>query len=449
MKVLRIATVLAIAAAFFAFSVAGSAFAAATTFSTGFQIQNLSSSTANITVSFYASGSGTATTSFQDTISPNGQKTYASLSQVQGLPAGFSGGAVISSDQQVAALVNIIGDGNFNNGASYSCSSQGATSVSLPLLFKNSFNFNSFFNVQNTSSTTVAHVTITYSAGSPETKDIQPNSSERFDQASNSSLPSGFNGSAVVTSDQPVSVAVLENGPTTMLSYNGFASTSTAPIFPLINANNFGFITGISLQNAGTQATNVTVSYTPSQAGTACTETQTIQPKGTGFFALTAFAQSNQGEDCANGATFIGSGKVTTNSANQPLVGVVNQLNSKSNKGGAYNSVDANDGTATVIFPIIQDRLFNYFTGFSIVNVGSVATDISCSYSNTSVKQSTTGLAPGATFTAQQVNQIAANYNGSGVCTATAANAKIIGVLNQVNTKASTDAFFVSNGINS
>jgi len=450
MKAFRLAAALVMALAMVLVAGPRSTFAA-TTYSTGFQVQNLSSSVATVSIAFYAQGSSTASATVSTTIQPNAAATYATLPS--SVTAGFTGGAVISSDQSVAAVVNVIANGNFNYGASYSGVSAGATTVQLPLLFKSYFNFNSFFNVQNTGSS-AASVSITYSGGglaSPLTQGpvtIQPGSSTAFDQATNASLPAGFNGSAVITSDQPVAAAVVEVGPTTLLSYNGFTTSSTAPVFPLINTNNFGYQTGISLQNAGTSATAVTVSYSPSATGTACTETQTIPAKGTAFFAINAFVKTIAGENCADGVRFVGSAKVTANTASQPLVGIVNQLNSTGNKGGSYNGANPSEATATVVFPIIQDRFFGYFTGFSITNVGSVATPITCSFSNTAVTQTVASLAPGATFTTNQSNVIASGYNGSGRCTASANGAAIVGVLNQLNSSASTDAFFVSNGIN-
>lgn len=444
MKVFRIAAALVMALALLVVAGPSSTFAASS-YSTGFQIQNLSSATANVTIAFYPQGSATASATVNTTINANSSTTYATLPA--GVAAGFTGGAVISSDQNVASLVNVIADGNFNYGASYSGVTAGGTSVTLPLLFKAASGFNTFFNVQNTGSA-LANVTINYSNGASETAQIQPGSSTQFNQASNANLPNAFVGSAIITSDQPVAAAVVQAGPTTLLSYNGFSTTSLDPIFPLINANNSGFITGISLQNTGSTATNVTVSYTPSAAGAACTETQTIAAKSTAIFALNAFASTVAGETCANGAVFVGSGKVTANSASQPLVGIVNQLNQKTNKGGSYNGASTAEATSTVVFPIIQDRFFNYFTGFSIVNVGDAATPVSCTFSGSAVTQSTASLAPGATFTQIQQGAIAANYNGAGTCTASAAGAKIVGVLNQVNPGAATDAFFVSNGVN-
>lgn len=444
MKALRLAAGLIMALALLVVAGPKSSFAAGT-YSTGFQIQNLSGTTANVTITFYPQGSASGT-AVNTTVAANGAKTYATLPDT--VAAGFSGGAVISSDQNVASIVNVAQslNGSFNSGASYSGVSAGSKAVQLPVIFHNWFGFNSLFNVQNTGAT-AAHVTITYSNGATDTATILPGSSTQFDQTGSTKLGDKFFGSAVVSSDVEVAVAALEQGPTTLLSYNGFNTTSTAPVFPLINTNNFGYVTNIGLQNTGNASTNVTVSYTPSSAGTACTETLTIPAKSSVAFGG-GFQNTVGGENCANGATFVGSAKVTANTGNQPLVGVVNQLNQTANKGGSYNGINPAEGTSKVVFPIINDRNFGYNTGFSIMNVGSVATKVSCAFTGTAVKQEIASLAPGGTWTIQQQNQIADKYNGSGTCTATAANAKIVGVLNQVNGTVTTDAFFVSNGVN-
>jgi len=158
---LRIAAALVVALAAVMVGGPSSTFAA-NTYSTGFQIQNLSNATANVTIAFYPQGSATATASVPTTIGPNAAATYATLPAA--VAAGFSGGAVISSDQSVASIVNVIANGNVAYGASYTGVTAGAKTVLLPLLFKASFGFNTFFSIQNTSSTP-ASVSITYSGG--------------------------------------------------------------------------------------------------------------------------------------------------------------------------------------------------------------------------------------------------------------------------------------------
>ena len=79
---------------------------------------------------------------------------------------------------------------------------------------------------------------------------------------------------------------------------------------PLVAANNFGFHTGVQIQNQGTTATEVVVSYTPVGPGngTACTETKTVQPAGAEIFMLYAFSLSGSTtSDCVFGEFFNGS----------------------------------------------------------------------------------------------------------------------------------------------
>jgi hypothetical protein len=425
-------------------------------FSVGTQVQNLASTNAEVTITWY-NPDGTVAAEATDTIPANGSITYAPLDQFTTVPpTGFPGLAVISSSEQVAAIVNLVSpDISLSfGGAAYIGVGSGARSVSLPLLFKNFGGFNTFFYIQNVSATR-ANVTITYRGQGitgtvQETAAIEPNTVRRFDQNANSQLPSNFFGSAIIESDQDIAAAVVQVGPTTVLAYNGFTEATTTPYFPLINANNSGFITGISVQNTGMSDTDVTVSYSPSPgiAGNspACTETKTVPANGgTAIFAVDAFHSGQPGENCADGGLFVGSARVTTNSTNQPLVAVVNQLNPTTNKAGAYAAFNPTGASSTVVFPLIQDRIGGYFTGFSIVNVGSTATTVTCTYSNSSVIQSET-LEPGETFTAVQNNAIADGYNGSGTCQASGSG-RIIGIANQVDISGSADTFFVYEGV--
>lgn len=460
-----------LAGALLAASLPGSVGAQTKTFSSGFQIQNLTSTEATISMAFYPADTATPSDTVPGTVPASGSATYATLPDA--VDSGFSGSAVISSDQRIAAIVNLVSPslGSLVGGTAgalgeaYIGVTGGAQQVALPLLFKNASGFSTFFSVQNVGQTETT-VTVTYSGGGlsstvSEDATIAPGSSHRFDQSANTSLPNGFNGSAIVESTaSDVAAVVTQVGSTTALVYNGFASGSNLPVFPLVNANNAGYITGIALQNIGDQETTVTVQYTPSTSGTACTEELTIAPNGgTQFFAINAFANNNNGDDCANGTTFVGSARVITNSASQPLVGIVNQLNvaagTSGNKGGSYSSFDAAAATDTVVFPLVQDRVAGFFTGLSIVNLGSTAVTIECSFSNTQVTQtSPQPIAQYGTYTPVQVGNLADGYNGSGTCTAVdgsgnpVAGAQIIGIANQVRLSPAVDAFFVYEGTN-
>jgi hypothetical protein len=408
--------------------------AQAFTYTSGFQVQNLATGDATIVISFVNQDGSTEAT-VNDTVLGSGSKTYFPLSAV---PDGFNGSVVISSDEPVAAITNVIGD-NFSAAAAYEAVSQGSTTVLLPLLMQNNSGFNTWYNVQNTGSAT-ATVNVAYSDGSNVGPiSIEPGASQTFIQATETHSQAVFSG--VVTSDQPVAASVIEESSTVMFAYSGFNGGSVDPVLPLINANNSGYITGIQIQNAGGSDTDVTVSYTPSFAGTACTETQTVPAGESMTFALFAFA-SGANSDCVAGATFVGSAQVTTNSASQDLVAITNQLRPGVN-GEAYSGFDPAAAGTTSVMPLIMDRNSGYYTGFNVQNVGSTDTDVTCTFTGTTYQVNAT-LAAGEAATAIQNNNVANAYVGSGTCTST--GEPIVTIVNELGPSLTADQLLVYDG---
>jgi hypothetical protein len=403
-------------------------------YNSGFQVQNLTSEEATIQIVFYNQDGSEAAT-VPDTIAADDSNTYFPLNAVSD---GFNGSVVISSDKDIRAIANVLGDG-LDYGASYSGFTEGSTTVSLPLLMKENSGFTTWFNVQNAGSA-ATDVTITYDDGVTNScTGLQPGAACTLDQGDEAHA-TGWVGSATVTADEPVVVSVMEVGATTLFGYSGFTGGSSDVAMPLINANNSGYVTGVQIQNMSGSSTNVTVSYTPSVAGTACEETQTIAANSSATFALNAFT-TGANSDCAAGATFVGSARVTNNSAGASLVAIVNQLNLGANKGAAYEGFDPDSATNSVVMPLIMDRNSGYFTGFSVANVGGGSATVNCSFSGTSVTESAT-LAAGEALAAIQSGAIADGYVGSATCTA-GSGAQIIGVVNELNTGLSGDAFLV------
>jgi len=408
----------------------------------GIQVANLSNAVATVVLTAFRESDGAQDGSpLQDTIPVNGSKTFFPITNVS---VGFKGSFVISSNQNIAAISNILSS-DYSAGASYVGRSAGSTTVLLPLLNKNNSGYTTWFSVQNTSPSTAANITIDYSSNVANvTAVIPPNASKTFYQDSESHNQPVF--AATITSDQPIVASAIQESSQVMFAYTGFASGVTEPVFPLINANNSGYVSGVQIQNAGNTATTVTLSYTPSPGannGSACTETQTIQPGASNTFALRAFALSESGENCANGARFVGSAKVTANSANQPLVGVGNQLLPGVN-GGAYVSFSAADAGEVVTMPLIMDRNGGYFTGFNVQNIGSAATSVNCTYSNSSVTESAT-LQPNQALNVLQANRLANGYVGAATC-AGASGSQLVAVVNELR-PSSTDNFLVYEGV--
>jgi hypothetical protein len=431
--------VLALALVFLATSPMVARAGAFASYTSGFQVQNLSASLATITIDYY-NQDGSIAISAPDTIPASGAKTYFPIHAT----AGFNGSVVISSDQQVASVVNVLGSGTSSAGASYVAAMSGGTTVSLPLLMKNNSGYSTWYNVQNAGSAD-ATVNVAYSDGTTAGPIvIKPGAAYTFDQKTETHSLAVF--SANVTSSQPVAIAVIEENASTMFAYSGFTGGTPNPVMPLVNANNAGYVTGIQIQNTGGSSSDVTVSYTPSSAGSACTETQTIAAASSKTFALGAFA-TGANSTCAAAVKFVGSARVTGNTASQNLVAIVNQLKPGVN-GEAYGSFDAALATSTVVLPLIMDRNYNWYTGFNVMNVGSAATTVTCTFSGTSYTVNTGSLAAGQAYTAIQSGAVASGYVGSGTCTATNPGDKIVAVVNELNGVAAGDNLLVYEGIN-
>ena len=453
---------------------------------TDFQIQNLDSSKdATVTIKFYKTDGTVAATILDAKITAGSSVNYTVDGRPGegGFPAGvgdsFEGSVVIQSDTPVGAIVNLFGSSVTSNrgfgGGVYDSLSEGATTVSAPAIFSNfipALDINTFFYVQNTGSSD-ASVSVAYSGtdGScDETATIPANASKKFAQEANTCLEAidsvedveGYFGSATITSGEPVVVTVVQYDVNSILIYNGFtdAVAHTNPVMPLYISNAFNVFTGIAVQNTGDESTEVTVTYTPSTGnwGSQCTETHTIPAKGSADFGNQYTRDTAECvSDSINAGTttgFVGGAAVTGNSASQPLVAIVNQVDiplmgqigmvfpelSASNgaNASAYSAFSPDKGASTLAFPIMLNNFFSINTGFNVMNVGSADIVVICNYKgkadgvDVDVNVSTESIAPGATSNQGQnaIDEIPAEFIGSATCTAN--GGRIVAVSNQV-----------------
>lgn len=396
----------------------------------GFQLVNLESQPASVDLILYDTG-GNRRATVTYAVDANDSLAIFPFEN----PIGLDGAIEIESAQEIAAIFNMATP-NLAMGGSY-VAPKSSTEISLPLLFKSQFV--SAFGIQNTNDE-AATVSIAYSDGTSKNLTLPAHTKRLVYQETEVHTSPTF--AATITSDVPVSAAVVQHDGAVSFLYNGFTNASTSPVFPLVNQGNY--VTGIQLQNAGTVSTEVTVTYTPSASGTSCTETQTIAAGDSATFALLAFYDGSN-SNCAGGVRFIGSAAVTGNSAEQPLVGIANQLLSGVN-GESYTSFRVEDATDSVVLPLIMDRNGGFFTGFSIANVGDSETDINCTFTNSEYTVSDTVAAGGAVADIQ-LNEIREGYVGSAICNGDAGS-KIVAVVNQLGNGAGADQFFVYEGIN-
>jgi hypothetical protein len=397
---------------------------------------------------YYEQGNPTAVAAPSDTVPGDGSVTYCPLSAVS---TGFNGSVVIESDQPIAAITNVTGGAWGAYNASYAGFDAGAGTVNLPLLFQDNYGYNTWFNVQNVGEFD-AVVNIAYSDGSSASATIAPNLSETFDQAAETHTQAVF--AAEVTSSEPVVVTVMEVGPSPgspmLFGYNGFVSAHPNPVLPLVQANNYGYTSGIQVQNTGGAVSTVTVSFTPSSAGTACEQTMDIAAGASATFGLLAWdAGDGDGDnDCVDGETFVGSAEVTGNTGGVGLVAIVNQHDFAGNMGASYGSFNPDLASAKVVMPLIMQDNYGYFTGFNVMNVGTLDTTVNCTFGGSTYTASAT-LSPGEALTDVQFGtSLGAGYVGSATCIATGGDQQIVGVVNETLLGSGQDTFLVYEAFN-
>ncbi len=346
-------------------------------YTSGVQVVNLDSTTANIGLTYYDQAGNVAATA-SDTVPGSGSKTYFPIHAA----AGFNGSLVISSDKPITAIANTVTT-NFAYGAATTSFSAGSTSLNLPLIMCNNSGYNTWFNVQS-AGTNSANITIHYIPGTngvaqSEGDTIAPGAAHTFDQAIGSStencstLADGtgkFIGSATITSDEPVVATVMQLNTTsipTLLGYNGFANSgSTTVVAPLVMAQNSGFFSGIQIQNTGSGTTTIDVDYSPNQVAN-------------------GFEPANQG--CANvpvGGTctlitnggqwtqqYIGSATITSSPAENMVVIVNTVKTTGAKKGASYEAFNPANASADVSAPLVMANNSGFFTGIQTMNVGA------------------------------------------------------------------------------
>jgi len=174
----------------------------------------------------------------------------------------------------------------------------GDTSTYIPMLFKGAFggSYNAAFYVQNVHASNTANVTIKYydSAGSlkcTKADTIAPLASKGYwvpaATCDSGSLPAGWSGGVVVTSDQPIVGVGRPHIGTQVLTYNGFTAGSVNSYLPMLFKNAFGgsYNAAFYVQNTENSAATVTIKFYDSNGNLSCARTDTIPALSTlGFW---------------------------------------------------------------------------------------------------------------------------------------------------------------------
>jgi hypothetical protein len=446
MKKLGLALVVALLVAVFLVPAAS---AQSITWTSGFQVQNLSSSTASIVVSYYNQNGSKNISDVSDTIAGMSSKTYFPIAA----NPGFNGSVVISSDQPVVAIANTLGNSP-QYAASTESFAEGSTSIKLPLIMKGNSGYYTWFNVQNAGSSP-ASVTVQYVPGSSGNAytapavTVQPGAAATFNQRDLANIGAKFVGSAVVTSNQPIVATVMQVGETyrNMMGYNGFTAGSTTVSLPLVMANNSGYYTGIQVQNVGSASTQCTIDYGTNIGGSynPPNEQATLSPNQSATFIQAAGSWGSN--------KYIGSATIT---CGQQAVAIVNQVKLIGVAvGTAYNGFDSSAATNKVSAPLVMANNNGYYTGIQVMNVGTSAATITVDYGTNTAgtynpPNETATIQPGDSYNSIQ-NAGAwtgQKYIGSMTVTGGSSSDKIVMIVNQIWPAAPGDQFMSYDGFN-
>ena len=276
-------------------------------------VQNTTSSPIDITVEIFAPGSATPVSTQNATSVPAFASVVFDHSTDANLSNGTAYSAVITGTGDMAAVINIWGQGAVAAQLySYNAFSSGSTTnVYTPVIMNAYFSFNTAITIQNIDST-AANITITYGTGLTENATIQPGSSAVF-YTPDRNISVGTLTSATITSNNNAEIVAIVNESSNAnraASYVGFTSGSTSVAVPIVMRTYFDYNSSVTCQNIGTSSANITIAYSNGAS-------ETVNSVGANASAL--FYQGNYA-GIANGSIL----NATITSA-EPIVCVVNQ----------------------------------------------------------------------------------------------------------------------------
>jgi hypothetical protein len=422
------------------------------TFASSIQVQNLSTtSVANINIQYY-NQDGTSPTMnagisnpVPDTVQPGASNSYYPIHTA----AGFNGSVVISSDQQVAAISNLVVNSTAQGIDSYVGVQSGGQTIYYPLVMKGNSSQTSLLTVQNTSTSGDATVSLSFTAeiGSSypaiaaQTLTIKPGASQTYDlntAAAFSAIPKWV-GAATAKVTAPsggtvagvaVTVNTKNSGASQLNTYNAFAAGSTTVQLPLIQENNNGNRTSVNCQNIDPSATTtISVAYTGEGGMSKAGESKT----GVGPNGLAVFLQNYTGT-----TKFVGSATVSSNPA-VPLVCVVNQQKPSKGQSSSYVGFDPATATTKVILPLIQSKNGTAAKGWVYTSINLATADgashpIQCTFQpapGISTPPAQSGTGPSVVLIQSDVFGNAGKFVGGATCTSSDANVKLFAIVNQ------------------
>lgn len=335
------------------------------------------------------------------------------------LPGG-SYAVVVSSTDEVIAVVGNAGIGTSHFVGSYTGFSSGATTNYLATVAYNYYGWYGMISVMNLGSSAAdITVTITCQGGSPvgtlSATSVPSMSEHTFELKSE--VPSGFTGStqcigsAVVTGTQEIAVVNNQNIPASgqTNTYEAVSSGSSTLFVPQLQNNYYGWSSALNIRKLGSGTTTVTIDYDDSEPDDTC--------------VLTDASPSCQLYIPSVHPTTGRFGAKITSSPSMDLIAVVGQTNGTLS--GAYRGVGS--GSTTVGIPLVQKYYYGWITAVTCQNVSTTPTTLNVKYEGYTAYDTATTLNEGETEQILVFTEtiLPTPYRGSAVITANASGAEI------------------------
>lgn len=202
---------------------------------------------------------------------------------------GWAGGVSISSTQPLVTVARPHVGAEI---ASYNGFTAGSTTSFVPMLFRDAFggSYDSALYIQNIHTTNTANVAIKYydsngNLNCTRNDTVSPLASKGYWLPSvtctTGSLPSGWVGGVVVTSDQPIVAVGRPHIGDEVMTYDGVSSGSLESFVPMLFNGSFGgtYNSAFYVQNVHVSNTaHITISYYDSSGTLNCTKTDSVLP---------------------------------------------------------------------------------------------------------------------------------------------------------------------------
>ncbi|MEM4204857.1 MAG: hypothetical protein QXS54_12385 [Candidatus Methanomethylicaceae archaeon] len=239
-------------------------------------------------------------------------------------------------------------------------------------------------------------------------------------------LPPGFQGSAVVSSDQPIVATLVQIPQSTTVKNrplsNGFSTGASEVLIASVLKNAFNTNTRFSVQNADSVNIDITVKFYPVGGGGPITITDNNIPPGAAkYFDAGALSEL--------GTSFNGSAVVSAvqSGTSTPANIVATALELQISDVGARAFEGISGGATTVYMPTALCNYFGTTTFYAVQNVDPTnTTDVTVTYSNGNT-DSASSIGPGQKYSFNTCNVNPNGFSGAATIISTGANIIAIG----------------------